>query len=226
MITVTEFCDEVSDTWDGQTQPKRVSLQTLMNRHGTDKLYLHHYDGEYERHFDRLRDKGLILLEIGVGGYGNRKLGGESLKVWRDYFTHASIHGMDSEPKDLNFGGRVMIWQGDQSRAEDLVKIVSTIGAPDIVIDDGSHRPNDIFTSFTTLFPLMASGGIYVIEDLETSYRPDFGGNADAPPTIGLIQRLIDGLHWQFWKGRGPKPIDQMVKSVHVSKELVFLYKQ
>lgn len=226
MTTMMELCEEINSALDYKVTEKKVSLRTLMNRQGVDKLFTHHYDEEYFRHFDSLRDKTLTLLEIGVGGYGNPKAGGESLRVWRDYFQNADVHGIDNAPKTLKLGSRIQVWHGSQSDVEFLTNLNKDAGPFDIIIDDGSHRPDDIFVSFTTLFPLLKPGGIYVIEDLETSYRPAYGGNPDAPPTIGLIQRLIDGLHWQFWSGRGPKPIDQLVKSVHVSKELVFVYKQ
>lgn len=203
----------------------RMSLRTIMNRHGTDKLFVHHYDAEYQRHFDPLREQPLILLEIGIGGDENPKRGGASLKVWRDYFPFAVVHGLDIHPKRLILGSRVKIWTGDQNDAEYLTRLIEKTGVPDIIIDDGSHQQAHIFTSFTTLFPLLKPGGIYVIEDLATAYQPRYGGSPDAPPTIGLIQRLVDGLHWTMWSGRGPKPIDQLVKSVHVSKELVFIYK-
>ena len=59
----------------------RPTLSTLMNRHGTDKLWLHRYDREYARHFEPNRDETFRLLEIGIGGYTDSKRGGESLKV-------------------------------------------------------------------------------------------------------------------------------------------------
>ena len=202
-----------------------TSLTTFMNRHGTDKFFTHRYDEEYARHFEPLRDRSLKILEIGVGGYGSERRGGEMLKVWRDYFPHSRIVGLDSEPKTLRLGDRVNVYAGNQHDVDYMEGLSESAGPFDIIIDDGSHRPGDQFTSFATMFPLMNPGGIYVIEDLETSYRPAWGGDPSAPPTIGLIQRLIDGLHWQFWSGRGPKPIDQLVKSVHVSKELAFIYR-
>jgi|SRR5208283_4853709 len=226
MTTMMELCEEVNKSWEDQQAEKRSVLRVLMNRHGTDKLFLHHYDEEYTRHFEPFKDRTFALLEIGVGGYGDPRKGGESLKVWRDYFPHATVNGLDNEPKDLRLGGRAITWLGSQNNVEDLERVNRLAGPFDIIIDDGSHQQEHIRTSFFTLFPLLASGGIYVIEDMETAYRPAFGGDPEAPPTIGLIQRLIDGLHWQFWSGRGPKPIDQMVKSIHVSKELAFIYKQ
>jgi hypothetical protein len=37
---------------------------------------------------------------------------------------------------------------------------------PDIIIDDGSHRPDHQLISLVTLFPYLAADGIYVIEDI------------------------------------------------------------
>ena len=50
-----------------------------------------------------------------MGGYGSPKRGGESLKVWRDYFTNLRFHGLDSEAKHLSLGDRIQIWHGSQS---------------------------------------------------------------------------------------------------------------
>ena len=64
------------------------------------------------------------------------------------------------------------------------------------MIDDGSHRSADILARFDLLFPILAAGGLYVIEDLHCSYRADFGGG---PPgtdgtTVEHVKRLLDDL--------------------------------
>src|SRR5271166_1699451 len=205
-----------------------LPLAVLMNRNGADKLWLHHYDDEYERHFTPIRDAEFTLLEIGVGGYNNEGRGGDGLKTWRDYFPHARVVGIDLEDKSFLDSDRLTTRICDQSDGPALIQLNEENGPFSIIIDDGSHQQKHILTSFYTLFPLLSRGGIYVIEDLETAYRLDYGGDPDlkGDTSVGLVQRLIDGLHWQFWKGRGPREIDQMVKSVHVSKELAFIYKQ
>lgn len=212
----------------------RPSLSVIMNRYGTDKLWAHHYDGEYARHFEPLRNRPIKLLEIGIGGYNAPGRGGESLKVWRDYFPSGIIHGIDIEDKSFLDGDRLHTHKGSQSDVAFLESIAKSDDPDyqfDIIIDDGSHVQSDILTSFSTLFPLLKAGGIYVIEDLETSYRADHGGEQcplrwpESMTTITLIEGLIDGLHWKFWRGRAATEIQRAVKSVHVSHELVFIYK-
>jgi len=43
-------------------------------------------------------------------------------------------------------------------------------GGWDIIIDDGSHIPRHQLVSFSALFPFVRPGGVYVIEDIESSY--------------------------------------------------------
>ena len=86
--------------------------------------------------------------------------------------------------------------QADQSRPEALQRIVEKQGRPDIVIDDGSHVGEHIHASFAYFWPLLPSGGLYVVEDLSTSYYPSFGGADPSPDTsgVGLARQLADDL--------------------------------
>lgn len=200
-----------------------------MNRHGTDKLYAHHYDEEYIRHFTPLRDCPVKLLEIGIGGYDAPHRGGESLKVWRDYFQQGRIVGIDIEDKSFCNAERITTIICDQSDPDQL-RVLSTAHGPfDIIIDDGSHIQEHIRTSFHTLFPLLNSGGVYVIEDMATAYHPGYGGCQDHfnghATSLEMLADLIDGLHWHFWRDRGPSDLQRLVKSIHISRELAFIYK-
>ena len=213
------------------SQP-RLSLSALMNRHGTDKLWIHHYESEYARHFDPLRDKPIRLLEIGIGGWALPKRGGESLKVWRDFFPLGHITGIDIEDKRWLREGRISTVICDQSDENALRQLHESHGPWDIIIDDGSHIQSHVLTSFHTLFPLLAPGGIYVIEDMATAYDAKFGGEGSGDPfeplatSISLMSDLIDGIHWKSWGHRVPSDIQRLVKSVHVSEELAFIYKR
>ena len=65
----------------------------------------------------------------------------------------------------------------------------------DIIIDDGGHTMNQQKTSFLTLLPLVRPGGFYVIEDLETSYSSDYGGQyLNASTTIEFVKTLFDEI--------------------------------
>lgn len=125
----------------------------------TDKIYHHGYHRFYDQYIKRDIRK---LLEIGIEG-------GHSVNLWLQYCPNATICGMDIKKEYIN--GRIQIIQGDQSKTEDLNKIVERTGGEfDVVLDDGSHIPEHQLLSFNKLFPNIVDGGVYIIEDIETSY--------------------------------------------------------
>jgi hypothetical protein len=205
-------------------------LVTLATRHGTDKWGRHWYARHYDTHFAPRRREPLTLLEIGVGGYDDPAKGGESLRMWRDYFPHARLFGIDLHDKKALEGDRIHIFQGSQEDRAFLERVADATGPLDIVIDDGSHVVGHVLASFDVLFPRLREGGIYVVEDTQTSYWPHYGGSLDteAPHTsMGLFKRLADGLnHAEFIRpGWQPGFHDLNVRSVHFYHNMVFVYR-
>lgn len=212
--------------------PERVrpSLTDIAGRTGTDKWGLHYYTPHYERHLSHLRDEDFVLLEIGVGGYNRAGRGGDSLRMWRRYFRRAHIVGLDIEDKSFLTRPRMTIVQGDQSDPDLLRSIVERFGAPMVVVDDGSHRPADVIATFETLFPLLPDGAFYAIEDTQTSYWPEFGGDEDrraAGTTMGYVKQLIDGLNHEEFLDMDYQPTytDTNVRSISCYHNLVIIEK-
>jgi hypothetical protein len=174
-------------------------LSELGLLYGTDKVRDHWYTPEYEARFSHARNLPIALLEIGVGGYADAGVGGASLQMWRDYFTQGTIVGLDIEDKSqLDLGERVHIEQGDQSDARVLHRLGKTYGPFDIIIDDGSHRVDDIVQSWVVLWEYVKAGGWYVVEDLQTAYWPAYGGSSvrTGDTTIGWLYGLINHIHY------------------------------
>ena len=153
-------------------------LTELAIKHGTDKWGSHYYTPHYHHHFSRFREKKINLLEIGVGGYEDPHAGGESLRMWKEYFPHAQIYSLDIVDKRSLEEDRIRIYRGSQVDEALLNSITSEIGELDLIIDDGSHVNRHIIKTFNILFPKLKTGGIYAIEDLQTSYWNRFGGNS------------------------------------------------
>jgi hypothetical protein len=161
--------------------------------HGTDKYGYHDYTPNYFRVLGHLRDRPLSLLEIGVGGYADEDRGGESLVVWRDFFPQAQVTGLDIQRKSLSLGPRVKVMQGSQIDPALLNQVVAERGRFDVIIDDGSHRNEHVVESFRLLFPGLAPGGIYLIEDVQTAFFPRFGGSLELaePNSVGHFVRAM-----------------------------------
>src|SRR5882757_9979464 len=84
-------------------------------------------------------------------------------------------------------GCGINIFKGSQVDKEFLRNVIKKIGNPDIIIDDGSHVNEHMIDTFKILFPLLKDGGVYVVEDTQTSYWPEFGGDSEKlenPKTI------------------------------------------
>lgn len=209
------------------------ALSPLVRLHGgTDKLE-HGYLPHYERHLGPRRTDKLLLFEIGVGGYESLTPGG-SLTIWRDYLARSRIVGLDISDKTVELGPRVTFELADQSDPSHLERVVEKHGTPDVVIDDGSHVGEHIRRSFEYLWPLMPAGGLYVIEDLSTSYYPSYGGGDPAPETsaVGLLRELVDSVQAHdstfvrhpAW-GTRSAPQHPDVQSLHVYPGIAFVVK-
>jgi hypothetical protein len=137
----------------------------------TDKARGYHgYTTYYARHLRTNRREISCVLEIGVGGYRDPLGGGNSLRMWRNYFPRATIYGLDLYAKRLGDSRRLIALQGDQSDPATLQRVVELCPPFDLVIDDGSHVKSHIIASFEALFPVVKPGGLYAIEDLDAVY--------------------------------------------------------
>jgi hypothetical protein len=190
-------------------------LTRIALRHGTDKWGAHFYTPVYHQLFAHLRDRPVRLLEIGIGGYEFARLGGASLAMWADYFPNGRILGIDVFAKTLDLGPRVSIRHGSQDDAAFLRRMSAEHGPFDIVIDDGSHVPAQVIASFGVLFPLLAHDGLYVIEDVQTTFWPNFGGSPDGGATMGLARAMLEHLnHAEIQIVQPARPVSDLVKSV------------
>lgn len=129
----------------------------------TDKVTHHGYHFFHPLFLEKIRNDNFNMLEI---GYGN----GESIKMWCNYFAHSTIFCADINiEKEIN--NRCKVIKCDQSNEEDLMNLVKYIGSAKVIVDDGSHNPKHQYDTFLFLFEsLLEDGGVYIIEDIETSY--------------------------------------------------------
>lgn len=195
-----------------------MSLDELGRQFGTDKSSLRHdYLAWYEQYLEPIRFEPITLLELGV-------LDGASLKMWRMWLPNARIVGFDRRPP-IRVDGCTVV-QGEQDNPADIAKLAE-YGPFDVIIDDASHISSKTITSFELLYPHLAPGGLYVIEDLHSSYWPAIYGDQEANPNpdsgqqtaMTFCKRLADdvmfdptqhppddGIRWaiyprRYWRG-------------------------
>lgn len=141
-----------------------------------------HYFEIYHRHFAPYRDKPVTIVEFGV-------LHGGSLQMWKHYFGRsARIVGVDINPlcQDLE-EDQIEIVIGDQDDRNFLRALKEKTGPVDVLIEDGGHQMTQQIATFKEMFPALKSGGIYLVEDLHTSYWEEFGGSYRRPGTSSSL---------------------------------------
>jgi cephalosporin hydroxylase len=179
-----------------------------------------HYLPAYERHFAGRRGTHLRLLEIGVHRGG-------SLQLWRSYFgSGAILFGIDIDPECAGFADPpTEVRIGSQDDPAFLRAVVEEMGGIDIAIDDGSHIGRHQIASFEALFPLLAEGGHYVIEDLHSAYWPveHEGGYRRQGTAIEYLKTLIDDMHAPY-HSRGARTAG--IGAIHLYDSIVFIEKK
>ena len=205
-------------------------LNKIGLKYGTDKVNGHNYAQPYMFHLSRYEDKAINLLEIGIGGDADINDGGQSLRMWKEYFPKARIFGIDIYDKSKHIEDRIEIFKGDQTDAQFLNDVCCHIGQIDVIIDDGSHVNGHVIATFKTLFPLLKDGGIYVIEDTQTSYWKQYGGSMDLKQegtSMNFFKALTDSLNNSEFPVQGYQKTyyDSNILSIHFYHNLIFVYK-
>ena len=181
-----------------------------------------HYFEIYEAHLSQYRNTTVRMLEIGVSQGG-------SLELWRAYLgSKATIFGVDI---DEQCAGRVdapnQVRIGSQDDPEFLKRVVAEMGGVDIVLDDGSHVAEHQIASYNALFPLLREGGLYMIEDLHTSYWRSFsGGYRRQGAGIEFIKDIVDDMHGWYHTHSARTPSKDQVGAVHMYDSIAVIEKR
>lgn len=148
----------------GVVEQVAIKQFSKMGLNGTDKYWHHNYPYLFDRHLKGLPKKPKIL-EIGVKQ-------GASLLMWKKAYPHAQVSGIDikdvSDAKILQKNPDLKLYVGKQGDIK-FLNSISNNGSfkhYDLIVDDGSHLPKDQLASFNALWPHVAKGGVYVIEDI------------------------------------------------------------
>lgn len=171
----------------------------------------HHYLDIYHRHFGAFRGRSPVVVEIGV-------YHGGSLEMWRHYFGRgARIVGIDIDPRTEAFAGEgVDVLIGDQADRGFLAEVRRRYPHVDVVIDDGGHTMTQQITTFEELYPHVQPNGVYLCEDVHSSYLAEFGGGYGKDGTfIQHAKALVDRLH--AWYSKEPErfQVDELTRSTY-----------
>lgn len=134
-------------------------LTKLAIKYKTDKWGKHHYTPFYYKLFED-KEKVKKVVEIGAGE-------GNSLRMWREFFPNARIYSLEIDENRVFDEDRIQVFLGNQRSALDIGNLLMNSGLNiDLVIDDGSHKPEDQLFTAKEILSKLKEGSIYIIEDV------------------------------------------------------------
>jgi len=156
----------------------------------TDKM-TNGYVPTYLRLSGKIGVRGRIC-EVGVAGGG-------SLEFWQSLFPLGVVVGVDQDPNAVWPEGtfRVVAEQTDPTLPK-LLETKSRDGCYDLIVDDASHDGTKTAETFRLLWPLVAPGRWYVIEDWGVAF-PGRAPSYDAKmryTAMNLIETLDPAQGW------------------------------
>ena len=162
-------------------------LSELCDKYGSDKGSInsedkpfswrpHNYTDYYEHLFASKRKLITKVFECGIGTNNINLVSnmtasgkpGASLRVWRDYFTNATIFGADIDRNILFQESRIRTGYINQLDPVSIHEFWTSIAKNDfdVMIDDGLHTFEAGVTLFENSIQYLDSNGTYVIEDI------------------------------------------------------------
>jgi hypothetical protein len=189
----------------------------------SDKVTNHGYQRNYPRLLMSLRGKKLKILEIGVQE-------GNSVNLWSEYFGAQSVEQVCVDIVEKELPDSVTFVRLDQSDETQLKGFVTSHRTFDLIVDDGSHVPCHQLLSLQILWDALVPGGIYIIEDIETSYWGNsrlygyrFDANFYKSNTIRVLKDFVEYVNEGMCRNRKNLPRN-LVKVAEEVESIMFGY--
>lgn len=144
-----------------------ATLTELVDNSRTDKNTVHSYLGLYQELLFKRKETARNILEIGISQGG-------SIKLWSDFFTNATVHGLDILPYE-------QIWDGLKNKNN--IVLHTSVDAYnetyftsqflqkgiqcDFMLDDGPHSLESMKQFIKLYSQIMTEDGILIIEDVQ-----------------------------------------------------------
>lgn len=176
----------------------------------------------YHRYLSPFIGKKIRILEIGVNHGG-------SLDMWKDVFgQEATVFGLDINPETKKFeNDQIQIFIGDVCDSSFLNTVIKQIEKIDVLIDDGGHYMTQQKVVLDKLFSIISDQGIYMCEDVHTSYQNYYGGGLNYQYSfMEYVKKYIDILHVPYWGLKSSYlHLSNSIKSIHFYDSVVVIEK-
>jgi hypothetical protein len=170
-----------------------------LNASYSDKASLHEYHKVYAHVLGNIEINN--FLEIGL--FLNN-LQHTDLTAWAALYPEANIYGGDVKTSQLFDRDNIKMQYLDQSDSASFTTFKQTFPVEfDVILDDASHIYESTINTFVNLFPVLKSGGVYIIEDCQSDH-PD---NNDWQQTVSALTEYFNenGYSYEVFQSRSPE---------------------
>lgn len=153
---------------------------------------------------------------------------GASYYTWLEFLPGVELYFIEYDAecaeKYKHKTANAHVFTGDQADVAFLTQFSTDVtknGLFDVIIDDGGHTMDQQITSLEHLWGIIKPGGLYVVEDLQTSYWEAYGGDPSAKSekkqtTTKYIYSLLD----EMMAGWDHNPISRELQSIDCMAEI------
>jgi hypothetical protein len=145
-----------------------MNLEKLADNSRTDKNTVHSYLPLYQQLLIKKKETAKNILEIGI-------YKGGSIKLWNDFFTNATIHGLDiininDVWEDIKNKERIVLHTSTDAYNEEIfcTNFLNKNLKFDFMLDDGPHTLESMKQFIKLYSQLLSDDGILIIEDIQS----------------------------------------------------------
>ena len=201
-----KFNTDKASIWSGINK-------TIQNSLGHD--YLRKYEF-FIREFLDLED--FNMLELGAGPGENI---GASIRMWSEYFLNANtitVVDIQKNVVDLTeINKNIIPIHGDLGDPKLLKSLANN--KYNLIIDDASHFWEHQILAFENLFDSLCPGGVYICEDIQTSfeqYKKNYSKSFKLDP-LSYFMQLSSLVSSKDLKERGHPIFNNFLKNSNIS---------
>ena len=145
-----------------------MSLENIVDNSRTDKNTVHSYLPLYQKLLVNKKETAKNVLEVGVQAGG-------SIKMWSDFFTNATVYGLDIMNNDhhLEFiknKENIKLYTSTDAYNKDFftTTFLNKNIKCDLMLDDGPHTLESMIRFIKLYSQIMTDDGILIIEDVQS----------------------------------------------------------
>ena len=145
-----------------------MSLEELVDNNRTDKNTTHSYLPLYQNLLISKKETAKNVLEVGI-------CHGGSIKLWSDFFTNATVYGLDIMNSENVWEGiknteKIILHTSKDAYNEDffIANFLYKNIKCDFMLDDGPHTLESMKRFIKLYSQIMTDDGILIIEDVQS----------------------------------------------------------